>query len=124
MDNDDFYKFVVELSSIDHNKRHLDETSEKLTNMIISNYKKNVLIAASKGYNKAYLCVYKTNTIINEKILIDSFIRMDDEMKTKFREYNLETVLDRINRKIKPFTASVSDSGNDIISIYVTWLKK
>jgi hypothetical protein len=127
MENDDFYKFVVELSSIDHSRKHLDETSDRLAIMIARNYKKNILIAANKGLDKAYLCVYKTDTIIDEKILIDSFIRMDAEMILRFQEYKLEPVIDRIKRIIKPFVLHIEETklaNETIISIYTSWNKK
>lgn len=120
----DFYNFIV---NINVNQTKIEDVLKKDTdtiyNLISKDYKKNIQIAASNGFKHAYICIYESNAKHEGIIPIDNFIRLIN-MDEQYKQMNIETVMERLRKNLKPFKVDLSIHNEDnktIICIVVNW---
>ena len=105
--NNDFYNFIVELTKYSTTGNLLKMDSDVILNVILKDYRKNLQVAASKGFNKAYICIYEIGAKYKNIIPIDEYIRPSDSMKEKFEKFKIEPVVDRVKKALAPFNVEV-----------------
>src|SRR5271168_4326007 len=106
-DNSNFYNYIVSLTNQFSCQYILTKDNQTIYNLIMDVHRKNIQKAASRGLRSAYLCIYETSAKYKGAIPIDAHIRPNDSMKTKLIEFKLESVLDRIRKKLYPFEVDV-----------------
>ena len=117
-----FYDYIVQLSDFKNSKQYLNTVTEAVANFILKDYKKNISIAASYGRSEAFLCIYKIDTVIDNKIVLHNYINPDKQLMDLYVKYQLDPVLTRIEKKIKPFYISTNIQEDNYI-ISVCWAK-
>lgn len=130
-----FYDDIVNLTRIRAHKECegvLLTDSESIVNTITGNFQEYVRIAALNGRTTAYLLLYAVNSRLNDIVPIHDFIQMSEKIKTKFEEFNIEPVVDRITKIVYPFKLQIRNLRDceefsflkteiDIMVISVTW---
>jgi hypothetical protein len=121
IDESDFYNFIVGITKYSNCHNVLIRDSQTIYDVILKDYKKNIHLAAMRGLNKAYLCIYEIGARYKETIPIDAFVNMNDEMKEKFSTFKIEPILERIKRKLHPFIIEVKKLDlNELIGEFIT----
>lgn len=103
----EFYNFIVNITKFSNCETLLRKDSQAIYDVITKDYKKNIQLAASRGLNKAFICIYEIGARYRGLIPIDAFVRMNDPMKEKFETFKMESVLDRIKKRLSPFVVDV-----------------
>jgi hypothetical protein len=142
---DKFFTQIVELTDNSSNAMILKNVSDRVFEIITRDFKKNIQIAAMRGFNEAYICLYDVNARYKGTIPIDCFIHMSEHTRTKFEEFKLEPVVDRLRKFLAPFHLEIrfidsvpSDTSTEnilagdtpaveplqVVAIVVTWPRK
>ena len=118
----DFYKYIVDISKYTNCENVLKRDSQIIYDIIMKDYRKNIQLSALRGDRKAYICIYESKTKLNDTIPIDNFIRMTDLMKEKFAEFKIESIMEKIKKKLHPFNVDIiTDESATIVNIIITW---
>jgi hypothetical protein len=111
-----FFNQIVTLTNHSMNDIMLKKASDLIYNTIMNGFQKNIQLAAMRGYTHAYLCIYEINAKCKDYIPIDSFIHMNEHMTERFKESHIESVMDRIRKKLMPFIVNVDTVEHEIQS--------
>ncbi len=104
---DKFFSQIVTLTNHSMDDIILKQASDAIYLTIIKGFKKNIQIAAMRGFTQAYLCVYETNAKYRDYIPIDAFIHMSPNMQELFKRAHIEPVMDRVRKTLLPFLVDI-----------------
>lgn len=105
----EFYNFIVGITKYSNCENLLRKDSQSIFEVITKDYKKNIHLAASRGLNKAYICIYEISARYKGLIPIDAFIRPNELMKEKLETFNIESVVDKLKKKLYPFNIEIKN---------------
>lgn len=119
----EFYNFIIGVTKYYNSESSLRKDCQSIFDLIIKDYKKNIHLAASKGLNEAYICIYEIGANYKDSIPIDEFIRMTPNIIEKFETFKIEPIIDKIKKRLFPFIIEVKslDETNNFIGITVSW---
>lgn len=106
-DMEQFFNQIVELTDNSSSSLTLKKISDSIIDLVTKDCKKNIQIAALRGFNEAYLCLYDVNAKYKGCVPIDCFIHMSEHTRAKFEEHKIEPVMDRLRRLLLPFRVEV-----------------
>jgi hypothetical protein len=122
-----FFNHIIEVTSHSSDQVLIKRTSDELINVLTRDFKRNIKIAADRGHNQAYICIYEVDAKYRDILPIDKFIHMNDHMRGKFAEFGLEPVVDRLRKIFQPFQldiqrSSVASSSEEIPDMQIVIL--
>jgi hypothetical protein len=103
IENEEFYKFIVQLTKSSTGQGAFQRDCETVAKIILRDFRTNIQLAASKGRNVAYLCIYDRNAKYKETVPVHDYLSMPDHIKTKFQEFKMEPIVDRLKKNLQPF---------------------
>lgn len=100
---EDFHNFIVDLTKNSTAQSILQQDVQAVFDIIMKDCKKNIQLAAQRGLNYAYLCIYEPGARYKGMIPIDALIRMNSVMRTKLEEFRIDPVMSKLRKQLHPF---------------------
>lgn len=119
-DSQEFYNIIVGIADNAVIENIIKKDADIIFNLIIKNYKNNIQTAALKGFKKSHIFMYNINAKYNELIPVDKYIRMNEQMRLNFERYEIDTIINKVQKRLSPFKIEIN-TYDDNICITATW---